>query len=39
MDGESGGSTKAEDVVATGKGESETERLGWGWRREAGSQL
>jgi len=37
MDVESGESTQEDDVTGVGRGESETERLGWGWRRDAGS--
>jgi len=37
MDDESGETTEEDDVTGVGRGESEIERLEWGWWREAGS--
>jgi len=37
MNGDSGESTEEDDVTDGGSGESETERQGWGWWKEAGS--
>jgi len=35
MDDESCESTAEDDVTSVGRNKSETERLGWGWWREA----
>jgi len=37
MDDESGESTEQDDVIGVGRGESELDKLGWGWWSETGT--